>query len=589
VQPQTANPEVELTEDVSLRSNPVLARLPGPRGSRAPIGHGDPAQDPGDRPRGIMFGLGRWWRDIAERCGLDGQWLVPEEAIDGLRAAPHSDVSSVLKDLSAEEVGARYSGSLEPGFRSRHGRHYTPANLAQELWSLTKGTLGQGQSGPLLPGLVCDPACGAGALLLPPLRQHLAAVSDVDPRMVLAHIPRLIKGIDSDPHAVWIANVVLAAELLPTLSRVPKQDRRLLPRLAHVGDGITDDWGSACAVVMNPPYGRVRLGSEERSKWDRYLYGHANLYSLFMASSIENLERGGVMSALVPTSFLAGRYFSSLREEIARQASLRSLTFVKERGGVFAGVIQETCLATFTKKRSRRLIISSANGRVTPVAKVGSPRGGNPWVLPRHTGDALVAAAASSMPLTLRSAGWRVSTGPLVWNRRRKDLSSRRRKNSAPIVWAADLDGQVLHRDKARSEFRWLSLGATESDGILLTDPAVLVQRTTSPEQARRINCVNLSERDLREWGGAVVVENHVNVIRPVDGEPQLLSLATLAAVLSTRTMDRLARCISGSVAVSAYELESLPLPDSETLQTWESLRGDELESAVSAAYRPER
>jgi adenine-specific DNA-methyltransferase len=100
---------------------------------------------------------------------------------------------------------------------------------------------------------------------------------------------------------------------------------------------------------------------------------------------------------------------------------------------------------------------------------------------------------------------------------------------------------------------------------------------------------VNLTKHDLQEWGGAVVVENHVNVIRSVDGDPQLLSLATLAAVLSTKTMDRLARCISGSVAVSAYELESLPLPDSETLRAWESLRGDELETAVAAAYRPEQ
>jgi adenine-specific DNA-methyltransferase len=34
-----------------------------------------------------------------------------------------------------------------------------------------------------------------------------------------------------------------------------------------------------------------------------------------------------------------------------------------------------------------------------------------------------------------------------------------------------------------------------------------------------------------------------------------------IAAILNTAVVDQLFRCINGSVAVSAYELESLPLP----------------------------
>jgi adenine-specific DNA-methyltransferase len=121
---------------------------------------------------------------------------------------------------------------------------------------------------------------------------------------------------------------------------------------------------------------------------------------------------------------------------------------------------------------------------------------------------------------------------------------------------------------------------------MLLEDPAVLVQRTTAPEQQRRVVCVELSPEALQDWGGSVVVENHVNVIRPVC-RTSLLSCAALTAVLSTATIDRLTRCISGSVALSAYELESLPLPDAGTLAAWETLRGDALERAVANAYRP--
>jgi len=135
---------------------------------------------------------------------------------------------------------------------------------------------------------------------------------------------------------------------------------------------------------------------------------------------------------------------------------------------------------------------------------------------------------------------------------------------------------------------RWLVLRDINPDVMLLKEPAILAQRTTSPEQQRRLVCVELTPRLLRDWGGKIVVENHVNIIRPKGSVRPLVSRSTLAALLSTRTIDRLMRCISGSVAVSAYELESLPLPDAATLMTWERLRGDALEHAVATAYRPD-
>lgn len=85
-----------------------------------------------------------------------------------------------------------------------------------------------------------------------------------------------------------------------------------------------------------------------------------------------------------------------------------------------------------------------------------------------------------------------------------------------------------------------------------------------------------------------MVVENHVNVMRPTTTISPLLDQATLNRVLATRTLDRVMRCLSGSVAVSADELESLPLPAAEVLREWSSLTGTALDAAVASAYRPE-
>lgn len=489
--------------------------------------------------------------------------------------------------LVGEDVGAAYVDALSGAIRARHGRHYTPSPLAERLWAMARAALGHGRTPRPLDGRVRDPACGAGALLLPVLREHLAASHKVDPRVVLAGLPNLIEGVDVDPAAVWIANVVLAAEMLPVLRRVPASRRRPLPALARVADGLSVPEGRARLVVMNPPYGRVRLSEHDRRRFGPVLYGHANLYSLFVAAGIDSLDERGVLAAVVPTSFTSGRYFANLRSVIATETPLRDITFVSNRSRVFSTVLQETCLAVFARRRATRTSIATLDGeRVDTVASVKAHHRAGPWVLPRRADDAPIAAAAAAMPLTLLGAGWSASTGPLVWNRRRLDLAPAPGADRAYVLWAADIDCGVLHRDVARDGLRYLRLRDDADRAVMvLTGPAVLVQRTTAPEQRRRLVAVELAGNGLAKLG-LVVVENHVNVLRP-KGQP-LISRAALARILMTRTMDRIARCISGSVALSAYELQSLPLPAAPTLASWEDREGEDLKQAVGRAYRPQ-
>ena len=120
-----------------------------------------------------------------------------------------------------------------------------------------------------------------------------------------------------------------------------------------------------------------------------------------------------------------------------------------------------------------------------------------------------------------------------------------------------------------------------------LDEPAVLVQRTTTPEQPRRLVTAALTRDELmREWRGAVVVENHVNVLR-CGREESVLPDDLLVRILNSSTIDRLYRCITGSVAVSAYELGAIPLPGEDVLEGWRELSEDELPSAIAEAYTP--
>jgi adenine-specific DNA-methyltransferase len=252
-------------------------------------------------------------------------------------------------------------------------------------------------------------------------------------------LPNRIAGTDNDEGAVWLANVLLAAEVLPILARTPSARRRPLPALVALGDGLAEIEQQTLVTIMNPPYGRVRLGQAERDRFADSLYGHANLYGLFMAAGIEGLTNDGVLAALVPTSFLAGRYFENLRRALVQQAPLREIAFVADRSGSFGGVLQETCLATFSRGKARRVSIFTINHRRCEVANVASPLTVTPWLLPRHSDDASIAAAAMQMKTTLRSSGWRVSTGPLVWNRRKADLGPEPGPGRVPVLWQPTL------------------------------------------------------------------------------------------------------------------------------------------------------
>lgn len=99
---------------------------------------------------------------------------------------------------------------------------------------------------------------------------------------------------------------------------------------------------------------------------------------------------------------------------------------------------------------------------------------------------------------------------------------------------------------------------------LVIRRPCVLVQRTTATEQSRRLIACVLPAQLLKQHGG-VVVENHLNMIRSLHPSPVVKS-EVLAAFLNSGVADRAFRCLSGSVAVSAYELEALPIPSAEAV-----------------------
>ena len=465
-----------------------------------------------------------------------------------------------------------YTGMIPVRLRAELGAYYTPPALCERLLDMATEAGVDWRSARIL-----DPACGGGAFLSPVARRIMENLDDCSAETVLNNIQQRLHGFELDPFAAWLSMVFLDVTL-GELCQVAGTRLRSLVQ-AHDAMAQTPPGDGFDLVVGNPPYGRVSLSPELRDKYRRSLFGHANLYGVFTDLALRFARPGGVIAFVTPTSFLAGEYFKNLRGLLGREAPPVSIDFVGERKGVFADVLQETLLATYRRGGNPdagevHFITPGPDGSITTktAGSFGLPEEpAQPWVMPRSEDQCLLVRQAERLPYRLADYGYTVSTGPLVWNRHKKSLRGGPGKGRYPLIWAESVrsHGAFEFRALKRNHKPFFEPKANER-WVVTDSPCVLSQRTTSKEQNRRLKVAELPLSFVEKHGG-VVVENHLNIIKPLGGDPKVTS-AALSALLNSEVVDRLFRCINGSVAVSAYELKSLPLPSPEDMKAIEQM-----------------
>ncbi|TDP38840.1 Eco57I restriction-modification methylase domain-containing protein [Nocardia ignorata] len=176
--------------------------------------------------------------------------------------------------------------------RKRHGRHYTPPELARFL---ARRALLYAPCGAEL--RVLDPACGDGELLLAVHREMVSCAPGVAVRLT---------GYDLDRAAVGETVARAAAEEVEIHCRVGDFLAKA-PRLAK---------GSFDLIISNPPYVRTQqLGGATAQLLSRKfgLRGRIDLTHPFVALAPRLLAPGGVLGLLCANRFLTTRAGANLR------------------------------------------------------------------------------------------------------------------------------------------------------------------------------------------------------------------------------------------------------------------------------------
>lgn len=235
---------------------------------------------------------------------------------DGI--APRPEVAPPPGLRSADLLGVVYQSLVDRDARRRVGAFYTPASLADQLAAATL-------TGATLTGLdpghtvkICDPAVGAGSLLLAAAR--VAAAHAVGPGNL--HLT----GMDLDPLAASVATTALHLAY-------PESTICIL-----VGDALQEGaWqghGRFDAVLANPPFlnqlarrtARSRPDAAELS--DRFgaaASGYADTAALFAIVSVELTRPGGATGLILPEPLLTTRDGSAGRISVGARTELRRL------------------------------------------------------------------------------------------------------------------------------------------------------------------------------------------------------------------------------------------------------------------------
>lgn len=498
------------------------------------------------------------------------------------------EIGSLIPAFPPEDagflIGSVYTAMLPNALRSKHGAYYTPPPLIDRLISLAV------ESGvDFTTAKVIDPACGGGAFLAPIALKMIDSLKGQTSTQIVSSINTRLHGIELDPFAAWISHVLLESVILPHCVKAGVR----LDQVIQIGDALSIEQGSEYDLIIgNPPYGKISLDTKLRTKYSRSLFGHANLYGLFVDLSLRIRKENGVIALITPTSFLGGQYFKNLRSLLSSQVNALYFEFVKDRHGVFEDVLQETILTTYVSLHDQRKLeiteLLPEGLNAFKLSKIGEGKiiaGSSPWFLPRDASDVVFLNKVMSHNNRFNNIGFEISTGPLVWNQHKPMLNHY--KDGLPLIWAHHVTPRGFeHNQNPLGHGDHVKL-IPDKEHLVTRKECVLVKRTTSKEQARRILATVLPSSFISNAGGAYV-ENHLNIIMntPVSD----VSLESIAALLNSKVIDRIFRCTNGSTAVSAYELNALPLPPTGELKMLEGmvhdgLSGKDLESAIEKAY----
>ena len=292
--------------------------------------------------------------------------------------------------------------------------------------------------------------------------------------------------------------------------------------------GNSFDW-----VIGNPPYFELKLEEPMKSRFRDVVSGRPNIYGLFFKVGLDALREGGTLAYVVPPSMNSGAYFKNLREYLTSQNHVVSLKVFHESG-----------LFEDAQTSVQVILIKKGPGKSNHTFLVESQETGVRSLIFCENPSAFEKLYKGSVSLS--ALGYEAVTGTTVWNQHKAQLTNSPDETCVPLLYARNLGpkGVELSADDRRPQYI--------RDGRFFEGPVIVVNRIIGGVGKGQIKGC------LIEKGFKFAAENHLNVIRPIQGLPQKVELEELFQIVTAPDIILKARTLTGNTQLSANEWNHL-------------------------------
>ena len=323
------------------------------------------------------------------------------------------------------------------------------------------------------------------------------------------------------------------------------------------------DW-----IICNPPYKKIMRDAVEATSMPRVCYGAPNLYFLFTAMGLFNLDADGEMVFIIPRSWTSGAYFQHFRNYLLEVGTLKHIHLFVSRDKVFEkeNVLQETIIIKVNKsniKESIKITCSNSNSDFSNISSINVPYssvivGDEKYVYLVTTDDELhVLQSLNKWHNTLPSLGLKMRTGITVDFRSKEYLKSEPTNNSVPLLYSQHIkNGRVVF--PIEKEFQYIT---TEKSGLIQRNKNyLLVKRFTAKEEKRRLQCGVYLSDTLPEYD-RISTQNKVNFVEAVNFDMTEKLVYGLYVIFNSTIYDQYYRILNGSTQVNSTEINAMPVP----------------------------
>jgi adenine-specific DNA-methyltransferase len=336
-------------------------------------------------------------------------------------------------------------------------------------------------------------------------------------------------------------------------------------------------------IISNPPYFKISKVDERKKLFKTISNGQLNIYAVFASISANLLNNNGELIFIIPRSFASGEYFKTFRNIFFSKIQINNIHLFASRKDAFSAdkVLQENIIIKGTRVKKidvkKKIQVSQSQGlkdilvsvkKDFPYTELINFNSEEKFLyLPNSDEQQRIMKLLKTQTNNLTTLGYKVSTGPVVYFRKKRFLEKDKSDLSVPLYWLENIKKfSILHPTKGISSKEQFICSTTESNSILLNNSnLVLVRRFSSKDDSSRLVAAAHLKRLLPQYK-KIGIENKLNYIAKVGRQLTVYEAVGISSLLNSYIYDEYFKAFNGNTQVSASELKKIPFPANEII-----------------------